>query len=90
MYLEEITLKNITVYSTTTCPYCRMLVEWLRKEDIAFTEYKVDQNPIAAQNMVRLSGQMGVPFTTIEDGDTVDTVLGFDVPKLKNLLQGAK
>ena len=80
-------MKKITVYSTTTCPYCKMLVEWLKKNDVSYTEYKVDQNPMAAQNMIRLSGQMGVPFTTIEDGDTTNAVLGFDVPRLKSLLE---
>lgn len=29
----------------------------------------VDHNPIAAQNMINLSGQMGVPFSTIEYED---------------------
>lgn len=77
-------MKKITVYSTTTCPYCKMLTRWLDDKKIDYTEYKVDQNPFAAQAMVNLSGQMGVPFTTIEDdgGDMVK-VLGFDVPKLQ-------
>jgi glutaredoxin 3 len=78
---------KITVYSTTTCPYCVMLTRWLGDKKIDFTEYKVDRNPIAAQTMVQLSGQMGVPFTTIEkdDGTTIK-VLGFDVPKLQATL----
>lgn len=77
-------MKKITVYSTTTCPYCKMLTRWLDDKKIDYTEYKVDKNPFAAQAMVNLSGQMGVPFTTIED-DGVDMikVLGFDVPKLQ-------
>jgi hypothetical protein len=53
---------KITIYSTTTCPYCVMLKRWLDDKKVAYTDYLVDQNPIAAQNMVRLSGQMGVPF----------------------------
>lgn len=77
-------MKKITVYSTTTCPYCKMLTRWLDDKKIDYTEYKVDKNPFAAQAMVNLSGQMGVPFTTIEDdgGDMVK-VLGFDVQKLQ-------
>jgi hypothetical protein len=47
----------------------------------------VDQNPIAAQAMINLSGQMGVPFTTVEDEDgTTTKVLGFDVRKLQSVL----
>ncbi len=82
---------KITVYTTATCGYCQMLKRWLQDKNIAFTEYRVDQNPIAAQNMINLSGQMGVPFTTItgEDGE-VKKILGFDVPKLESLLVNTK
>jgi arsenate reductase-like glutaredoxin family protein len=60
-----------------------MLTRWLRDKNIEFTEYKVDQNPIAAQNMVHLSSQMSVPFTTIEaENGQIGKVLGFDVPTL--------
>jgi arsenate reductase-like glutaredoxin family protein len=56
-----------------------MLKSWLNSKSIEYTNYNVDENPIAAQNMVRLSGQMGVPFSTIEHEDgSVDKILGFD------------
>lgn len=70
---------NITVYSTTTCPYCVMLKRWLDDKKIEYTDYLVDKNPYAAQMMVQQSGQMGVPFSTIEHEDgSVDKILGFD------------
>ncbi len=70
---------KITVYSTKTCPYCNMLKSWLNSKSIEFTNYSVDENPIAAQNMVRISGQMGVPFSTIEyDDGSMEKILGFD------------
>ena len=72
-------MKKITVYSTTTCPYCVMLKRWLDEKSIAYTNYNVDQNPIAAQSMVNLSGQMGVPFSTIEYEDgQMEKIVGFD------------
>ncbi len=79
--------KKVTVYSTRTCPYCHMLVRWLDEKNIPYTQYMVDQNPIAAEAMVHLSGQMGVPFTTVEseDGDMAK-ILGFNVPKLQEVL----
>lgn len=78
-------MKKVTVYSTNTCPYCKMLTRWLNDKNINFTEYKVDQNPIAAQAMINLSGQRGVPFTTVEDekGNIVNKILGFDVNQLQ-------
>ncbi len=70
---------KITVYSTTTCPYCVMLKRWLDGKKVEYTDYLVDKNPIAAQSMMQQSGQRGVPFSTIEHDDgTVDKVLGFD------------
>lgn len=78
---------KITVYSTTTCPYCVMLKNWLESKSIKFTNYMVDQNPIAAQNMVNLSGQMGVPFSTIEyDDGKIEKILGFDRSKFETAL----
>ena len=84
------TIKKITVYSTRTCSYCVMLKSWLQSKNVPFTEYSVDYNRIAAEHMVRLSGQMGVPFTTVEFTDrTVKKVLGFDRQQLEPLLESA-
>lgn len=78
---------KITIYSTTTCPYCVMLKEWLDKKSITYTNYNVDQNPIAAQHMVNLSGQRGVPFSTVELEDgTIEKILGFDRPRFESVL----
>lgn len=79
-------MKKVTVYSTSTCPYCVMLTRWLNDKKIKYTEYKVDKNPFAAQMMVSMSGQMGVPFTTIEDDGEVEKILGFDVQRLAQAL----
>ena len=78
---------KVTVYSTTTCPYCVMLKKWLDDKGIAYDDYLVDTNPYAAQMMVSQSGQRGVPFTTIEHPDgTVSKILGFDREKLNAAL----
>ncbi|MEO8104738.1 MAG: glutaredoxin family protein [Candidatus Saccharibacteria bacterium] len=80
-------MKKITVYSTTTCPYCVMLKRWLDDKSIPYTNYMVDQNPIAAQNMINLSGQRGVPFSTIEGEDgQLEKILGFDRPRFESAL----
>lgn len=78
---------NITIYSTKTCAYCRMLKSWLMSKDIPYTEYSVDVNPIAAQQMVQLSGQMGVPFSVIEtDEGKTEYILGFDRQRFETVL----
>lgn len=80
-------MTKITIYTTRTCPFCVQLERWLDTQGIKYTDYKVDTSPIAAQNMVRLSGQMGVPFSTIEfDDGRMETVLGFDRQRFSTLL----
>ncbi len=75
---------KITIYSTTTCPYCVKLKQWLDEKNVQYTDYLVDKNPYAAQAMVSQSGQMGVPFSTVEHEDgTVDKILGFDREKFQ-------
>lgn len=77
---------TITVYSTMSCPYCFKLKDWLKDNGFAYEDVLVDKDPAAAQKMVQMSGQMGVPFTTVADGEKMHGVLGFNVPALSQLL----
>jgi glutaredoxin-like YruB-family protein len=56
---------KIKVYSTPTCPYCKLVKDYLKEQTIAFTEMDVSQDNDAIQKMVKLSGQMGVPVIDI-------------------------
>ena len=79
---------KITIYSTNTCGYCNMLKNWLDSKSVKYTNYSVDENPYAAQAMVNLSGQMGVPFSTIEYEDGyVEKILGFDRPRFESAIE---
>lgn len=80
-------MAKVKMYKTATCPYCKMESEYLTSKSIQFEEIYVDQNPKAAEDMVKISGQMGVPFTVItkDDGSQV-TVLGFDKDKINQAL----
>ncbi|KKR58031.1 MAG: Glutaredoxin-like protein, YruB-family, partial [Candidatus Curtissbacteria bacterium GW2011_GWA1_40_47] len=73
---------KVTLYTTKTCPFCKMEKDYLNSQNIAYEEVFVDENPQRADEMIAISGQMGVPFTVIEknDGSKV-TILGFDKPK---------
>lgn len=78
---------KVSVYSTTTCPYCVMLKKWLKSNDVDFEDILVDRDPAAAQKMIALSGQMGVPFTTVEsDKGEMQGILGFDRERLTRIL----
>ena len=55
----------VTVYSTPSCSYCRLAKDYLRKHNIPFTDYNVASDRAKADEMVRKSGQMGVPVLDI-------------------------
>jgi glutaredoxin-like YruB-family protein len=74
--------KRVVVYTTPSCPYCNKIKEYLAKHGIKFNEIDVASNPAAAQEMVRKSGQRGVPQTEIAG----QMIIGFDTQKLSRLL----
>ncbi len=79
---------QIVIYSTTTCPYCKMLKEYLEAKSIAFTEKLIDQDKAASEEMEKESGGFkGVPFTVIiKDDSTKETIIGFDKGKINSVL----
>ncbi len=83
----ELKIESVKLYSTMTCPYCKMEQSWLEGKKIKHEMVFVDLNPKEAQAMVEKTGQMGVPVTEIiyEEGDP-EYVIGFDKPKLAQLL----
>ena len=80
---------KVTVYTTTTCPYCKMLKDYLSKNNVEFVEKLVDQDDAAREEMVSKSnGYMGVPFTLlVKDDGSEETVLGFDKGKFDQILE---
>lgn len=81
---------QITVYSTTTCPYCKMLKDYLREKGISFSEKLVDTDEAAREEMMASShGFLGVPFTIVaKDDGSKETILGFDKGRVDALLSG--
>lgn len=64
-----------------------MQKDYFKDKKIEYKEILVDNNPDEAMKMVAISGQMGVPFTVIDqdDGKRV-TILGFDRPRIDEAL----
>lgn len=76
------------IYSTTTCPYCKMLKDYLTLKNISFIEKLIDQDSQAQTEMLGLSdGFMGVPFAIFtKDDGSKETIVGFDKGKLEQIL----
>lgn len=82
-----LTVKKIKLYATMSCPYCKMEASWLDSHKVKYDHVLVDLNPSAGEEMVRKTGQMGVPVTEIiYDNDEVEYVIGFDKAKLEQIL----
>jgi glutaredoxin 3 len=73
---------SVAVYTTPTCGFCHQVKAYLSQKGVPFTEYDVSRDPQAAAEMVRLSGQRGVPVVLI-DGQVV---VGFNQPLIDQLL----
>jgi glutaredoxin-like YruB-family protein len=80
---NEKTQKRVTVYSTPTCSWCNTLKSYLRKHQVPFTDIDVSKDQRAADELVKRSGQMGVPQTDING----QMVVGFDQKRLNQLLE---
>ena len=76
-------MKEVKVYSTSSCPYCRMTKEYLSSKGVSFVDYDVSQDRKALEEMIRASGQMGVPVIIVDN----DVVVGFDRGRLDSILQ---
>jgi len=77
---------NVTVYTTPTCGYCHQAKLFLKQQGVSFMEKNVAADRNAAMEMVRISGQQGVPVIAV-DGQVV---VGFDQPRLRQLLKNSQ
>lgn len=74
--------KEVTIYSTPTCHFCKATKEFFKENNIEFTDHNVAEDTDKRAEMVEKSGQMGVPVTFVGD----EMVIGFDKNKLSSLL----
>ncbi len=74
--------QDVIVYSTPTCPWCQVAKNYLAEKGIAYREVDVSADHTAAMDMVRRTGQQGVPVVEI-DGEFV---VGFDRDRIDALL----
>jgi glutaredoxin 3 len=81
------TTPQITMYTTATCVYCNAEKQFFKEHNVAFEEVRVDTDAAAADKMIKLSGQMGVPFTVIKlSNKQEEHILGFDQDRLTAVL----
>lgn len=75
-------MKNITVYTTPTCVYCKMTKEFFKEHNVSYEEKDVSVDAKARDAMIDKSNQMGVPVIDV-DGTII---VGFDKERLSQLI----
>lgn len=74
---------EVIIYTTETCPYCKMTKDFLKENNTEYTEYDVTHDKEKAKEAVKKSGQMAIPIIDI-DGKII---VGFDKEELKKALR---
>jgi glutaredoxin-like YruB-family protein len=73
---------KVIVFSTPTCSFCNAAKRYFRERNIRFTDVDVSRDQSAARDMMRRTGQMGVPVIIIDN----KSIVGFDKAKINQML----
>ncbi len=74
--------QKVKIYTTPACPFCHQLKSFLKDNNILYEDINVAVDSKAAEEMIKKSGQMGVPVSEING----EIVIGLDREKIKKLL----
>ncbi|HKR81735.1 MAG TPA: glutaredoxin family protein [Candidatus Saccharimonadales bacterium] len=76
-------VKNITIFTRTTCAYCPMVKKWLNAKGFEYDVVNLDEHPERQAEAIELSGAFTVPVTVItKQDDAREVVVGFNLAKL--------
>ncbi len=74
---------EITIYTTPTCPWCHKAKAWFRDKKIRYKEIDVTSDRSGAEEMVRISGQTGVPVIVVGN----EVIVGFRESRLNEIFK---
>ena len=75
-------MKPVTIYSTPTCHFCQLAKAFFAEKGVQYTNYDVSTDAAKREEMIQLTGQLGVPVIKIGD----DIMVGFDRARLADKL----
>jgi len=80
-------MKKITVYTTNTCSYCKMVKKWLDSKGVKYNVVNLDEQPERQKEIYEKSGALTVPVTLVEKEDkTEEVVIGFNLSRLASVV----
>jgi len=79
-------LGKVLLFSTSTCSWCRRAKRYFKERGIPFKETNIERDADAARDIVRKTGQTGVPVIKIGSS----WIVGFDKQRIeRELARGA-
>jgi glutaredoxin 3 len=76
------TPQRVLVFTSPSCSWCRAVKDHLKKNHVTFREIDVSRDPSAARDLVRMTGQQGVPVVMIGSRP----IVGFKREEIDRLL----
>jgi len=74
---------DIQVFTTPTCPYCTKVKQWLDENDYDYEEHNVASDKEKAKEMIKRTGQRGVPQTFVGE----EEIVGFQPEKIEKAIE---
>lgn len=74
--------ENVVVYSSPTCGFCHMAMDYFDQKNVKYTEKDITVDNDALNFVLEKVGQAVTPIITI--GDQI--IIGFDRPKIDEAL----
>jgi glutaredoxin 3 len=73
---------TVLVFTAPACSWCRRVKQYLKEHHITFKEIDISRNAHAAKDIMRRTGQAGVPVLLIDNRP----VVGFNKSMIDRLL----
>lgn len=77
---------TIDVYGAETCTQCRNLKQYLTDNNVKFVYHDVHKEKEAVKKLISL-GLISLPITIV---DNSGVIIGFDISRLKEIVNGYK
>ena len=78
-------MPKVILFSTSTCSWCRRAKRYFKEQGVAVKEINLERDPDAARDIVRKTGQTGVPVIKIGSS----WIVGFDRERIERALARA-
>ncbi len=74
---------KVVIYTTPICPYCIIIKNYLKRNNISFEEIDISKDKKKAEEMKKKSNQENVPVVDVDGA----IIIGYNLKKLKEALK---